>query len=75
MRLEIINHPINHININISEEVNVKARENFLVDRQFVCNDILNQMFRKHTTRFVVRSSPDISSWILLFLTFLLIQS
>ena len=41
MRLEIINHIINFLNRNISEDGNVKSHKSWPVDNQFVCNNTL----------------------------------
>ena len=40
VRLKILNHIINSLNINISEDINVKARKILPVDHQFLFNDI-----------------------------------
>ena len=48
-RIEILNHNINYLNTNMSEEVNAKARNSLLVDHKFVCNDISPCTSRKHT--------------------------
>ena len=48
MHIEILNHIINSLNRNMSEEVNDKARKISPVAHQFVCNYIFPCTPRKH---------------------------
>ena len=49
VRIEILNHIIVSLNINISEEFNPKARKILIVSHQFVSNNIFLLMSRKYT--------------------------
>ena len=49
VRLEIVNHIFIYLNINISEEVNVKARKSLLVAHHFLYNYVFSCKSRKYT--------------------------
>ena len=77
VRLEILNHITNYLNISINKEVNFKARNIFIVDNQFVWNNIFLPTSRKHTNPICGK----VVSWYGLsnncfefFLTFILVQ-
>ena len=75
VKLEILNHILNSPNININEDVNVKACRIFLVAHQFLFNDTFPRTSGKHTNPIVGKVSLDISSWTIsleIFLTFFL---
>ena len=77
VHIEILNHVLCVIYRNITEEVNVKAHNIFLVNHQSLCNDIFMWTYRKHTNPLCGNIFPlygILNFFFEYFLTLLIIQ-